>query len=221
MKKFLVLLLVFTLFVFASCNFTFGGGGKVSSGSSDDGDVMVPTVTVDDAIESLNAAFESGFSRVNLSVTTTTDALSVKDTFTFTFGTDSITVTYSVTSANQIIVDGDTVTIPDEKYTTKSGTVEIVDGVATTTDGDETDIDFTSVTQPLISIDKQNLTDVSVTDTQLTATITDLSEVIADEDLTGVSASLTTTWSPTLKNIKISYTMESGAEVKLEYTFTA
>lgn len=177
--------------------------------------VCLAACTPQQGSEQLNEKLEENYSQISLSVTTKYLGETLTSTVTTTTEGDVSTVTYSI---QQFAAFNEG--IPESLIVTKQGTLTVENGVITSMDGDEADIDVSGVSAGNLSFDDNYFKNANLTATQFTAEVSApaafLGTAVQCSDMK-VSATFDKTF---VKTIVITYTAD-GAEVTYNYQFTA
>lgn len=234
MKKLIAILLVLFTITLVGCNLplppitsstgsgtstgsTTSTGSGSSTGSQGNHDDPNPQ-TAEEILAYLQEKVNQDFSYITLTIETNKNGTILKDVFKIEYG-ENILVSYNLTRLNQIVVDGESVTLPDSLTRQIVGKVQVGNQV-TLLEGEACDVDFSKITKIDINLDAANLYDFVLNQTSIGGKITDLSTMISALNIEAVDASFTIFYGRLLSNILITYTDSENAQVKLSYSFT-
>ena len=179
-----------------------------------------------DTYDTLNKMLKDDFSVIKLEVETTYQDVTLTNKYTATTVNGKTSIRYTLQTLSEITKDEDGKYVIPELTTTKTGKADFVNGKLTTIDGDAEDIPIDAITSPSLKFDKRYLseTGTKIVDengtTTLIADVTDIKSFTGNQNFDGKDMTFTVTYGEKLQSLVINYTMNSGASVKVTYTFS-
>ena len=188
----------------------------VNSGNSGSGD---------DVYAKLNEMVTMDYPIVKLQVETTSNGITLVNKYSATTSSASTTIRYTVQSLNNITVNEDgSYNIPDKMIEEKTGSAIVENGKITVLDGDDANISVEALDDIKIKFDKDYFTSVEATEqdgvNSFSAVVTDIKGFTGNNNFDGKDMTILVSYTTSLKAITINYTMNSGATVKVTYSFS-
>lgn len=168
----------------------------------------------------LNDMLAMKYSTISLVVNVEKDGNTLKSTFNTIFNGDKQSVTYSIQQFGEFeVVDGEVV--PPKSYiVTKSGTLYLENGVVTDKNGDDVDVDLTSIDVTRFSFVNSYFTSASKTSTSFKANVTNVKGFMSNDNLTATNMVVNAQFLTKFVSITITYKSADGANVTLTYSFS-
>ena len=179
-----------------------------------------------DTYDTLNKMLKDDFSIIKLEVETTYQDVTLTNKYTATTVNGKTSIRYTLQTLSEITKDEDGKYVIPELTTTKTGKADFVNGKLTTIDGDAEDIPIDAITSPSLKFDKRYFMSTIHSENDGVKTIigTVIQDHIKDftgnQNFDGKNMTFTVTYGEKLQSLVINYTMNSGASVKVTYTFS-
>ncbi len=167
------------------------------------------------AYKSIDDLLQSSYSQVKLTISTTTDNDTLTSTFSSVQTDDKTTVSYTV---QQFSTFG--TTLPDSYITTKEGSIVVQNNKIVEQNGDQVDIDLTTLTATKISFQSSYLSDTQWNSNVLSANVTNAKAFMGSSSFDGTNVTVSVKVSAALEYLEISYTTSSNTQVVMHYEFT-
>ena len=180
---------------------------------------LVPTVT-DVSYDTINQMINADYSELKIEInakpTGESDGI-VSEIICRNVNETSKLITYSIQQYATIDIDGDTITMPDNKIVTKTGYAMVNNGAVTSNSGDKVDFDFSAIDKINLVFSADNFADAKFIDTVFTADVTNV-KAFWGKDVQGVTNAKVsvnvTDWVITLSGTA------NGSDVTVVYTIT-
>ncbi len=181
--------------------------------------------TSDDVYGQLNGMVTMDYPIIKLQVETTSNGITLVNKYSATTSSTSTTIRYTIQSLAKVIVNDDgSYTMPDKMIEEKTGSAIVENGKITVLDGDDVDITPDALENLKIKFDKDYFTSVEVDEQTgyktFSALVTNIKGFTGNDSFDGKDMSIQVNYADTLKSITIAYTMNSGATVKVIYSFS-
>ena len=175
------------------------------------------------AYSQINELLKDDFSHITLDVETTANGITLVNKYSASIASNTTIVTYSMQSLAEIEKDEDgNYIMPTDMIVTEKGSATINNGKITF-DGKETALP--EITSPSLNFNKQYLSKncTKVVDesnvTTIIADVIDIKGFTGNSNFDGKDMKVEVVYGESIKSIVINYTMNSGATVKVTYTF--
>lgn len=170
----------------------------------------------------LNEMVAMDYPIVKLQVETTSNGITLVNKYSATTSSASTTIRYTIQSLNKIIVND------DESYNKmieeKTGSAIVEDGKITVRDGDDVNISVEALDNLKIKFDKDYFTSIETAEQDgintFSAIVSDIKGFTGNNSFDGKDMTIQVSYTTALKAITINYTMNSGATVKVTYSFS-
>ncbi|MBQ8177742.1 MAG: hypothetical protein IJ033_00980 [Clostridia bacterium] len=177
-----------------------------------------------DVYTELNEMARMSYVGVNLSVQTTMDGVTLTSVYTVTNSSNNTMVSYSSESLATIVQDGQgNYVMPENRVITKTGNATIKNGAIVEQTGDSADIPVKSLEALVLDFNQNYFNmphgyyenDYFV----FKAEVTNVKGFTSNNTFDGKDMSVEVHYNESLEKVMIDYTMDSGAVVKVVYTF--
>ena len=173
----------------------------------------------------LNEMVAMDYPIVKLQVETTSNGITLVNKYSATTSSANTTIRYTVQSLNNITVNKDgSYNIPDKMIKEKTGSAIVENGKITVLDGDDVNISVEALDNLKIKFDKDYFASVEATEQDgantFSAAVTDIKGFTGNNSFDGKDMTIQVSYTTALKAITINYTMNSGATVKVTYSFS-
>ena len=173
----------------------------------------------------LNEMVAMDYPIVKLQVETTSNGITLVNKYSATTSSASTTIRYTVQSLNNITVNEDgSYNIPDKMIEEKTGSAIVENGKITVLDGDDANISVEALDDIKIKFDKDYFTSIETAEQDgintFSAAVTDIKGFTGNNSFDGKDMTIQVSYTTALKAITINYTMNSGATVKVTYSFS-
>ena len=173
----------------------------------------------------LNEMVAMDYPIVKLQVETTSNGITLVNKYSATTSSASTTIRYTVQSLNNITVNEDgSYNIPDKMIEEKTGSAIVENGKITVLDGDDENISVEALDDIKIKFDKDYFTSIETAEQDgintFSAIVSDIKGFTGNNSFDGKDMTIQVSYTTALKAITINYTMNSGATVKVTYSFS-
>lgn len=173
----------------------------------------------------LNEMVAMDYPIVKLQVETTSNGITLVNKYSATTSSANTTIRYTVQSLNNITVNEDeSYNIPDKMIEEKTGSAIVENGKLTVLDGDDVNISVEALDDVKIKFDKDYFTSIETAEQDgintFSAIVSDIKGFTGNNSFDGKDMTIQVSYTTALKAITINYTMNSGATVKVTYSFS-
>lgn len=173
----------------------------------------------------LNEMVAMDYPIVKLQVETTSNGITLVNKYSATTSSANTTIRYTVQSLNNITVNEDeSYNIPDKMIEEKTGSAIVENGKLTVLDGDDVNISVEALDDVKIKFDKDYFTSIETAEQDgintFSAIVSDIKGFTGNNSFDGKDMTIQVSYTTALKAITINYTMNSGATVKVIYSFS-
>lgn len=183
-------------------------------------DLLPSNTSTKASYETINKMIKADYSKLKIEINTKptgeSDGIVSEIVCTNANETNKL-ITYSIQQYATIDVDGDTITMPDNKIVTKTGTVVVDNGEVTSNLGDKVDFDFSAIDKINLVFSADNFENANFNGANFTADVTNVKAFLS-KDVQGVT------------NAKVSVNVAdcvitlsgtaNGSDVTIVYTIT-
>ena len=178
-----------------------------------------------DVSAELNEMVAMDYPIVKLQVETTSNGITLVNKYSATTSSASTTIRYTVQSLNNITVNKDGIyNIPDKMIEEKTGSAIVENGKITVLDGNDVNISVEALDDIKIKFDKDYFTSIETAEQDgintFSAIVSDIKGFTGNNSFDGKDMTIQVSYTTALKAITINYTMNSGATVKVIYSFS-
>ncbi len=222
MKKFISILCVLMMLVICltACgddNFKEPSNLDTPNATNPSDSLDTPEATV---YNILNALVDKEYSKVTLSVKTTTDSDTLQGSYTVESKSDAFLVTYSYEKLNEFTEVGGVISPPADAKSTVNGRMKIKDGKIIEQDGEGANIAIEQLNVSGLSFKESYFVNVKTENGSFSADVTSANDLLGFNipcENMKINVSYST---DTLKSLNIQYTSDGNSEVVISYTFT-
>ena len=180
-----------------------------------------------DIYKNLNSMMNEDYSVIKLEVETTDQGITLVNKYTATTANERTSIRYTIQTLAEIKQNPDgSYDVPDELIVTETGSATVVDGKITITNGNEENIPVDALQNINIKFDKSYFMSTIHSENDGVKTITGtviqdhIKDFTGNQNFAGKNMTFTVTCGEKLQSLVINYTMNSGATVKVTYTFS-
>ncbi len=171
--------------------------------------------------DKLNKMLDDDYSTIALTITTTTVDVPLTSSFNTIFKDNRQSITYSVQQFGKFEVNDGVITPPSSYIVTKSGTIALENGKVVDKQGDEMDIDVSTLTSSIFSFKKEYFANIKSNKTSFSADVTNAKGFMSNNTLNVSDMKVSVGISgDKIASIIITYTSENDASIKMHYTFS-